>query len=138
MIILASDQLPKWWTELSPEGQKEYLKDHPDSKYADKLQRVSENKQHFTKGKMAGFLKSEEGKPESKERRSAAKIIKDKSKAFIQQIKEEAFTEWKHFGAAALHLAKGHKLEEHHVSAIKKTSFALIMVAAPLLALQWC
>ncbi len=124
----ADAALPTWWTEMSPDQQKEYLAEHPKSKFAQHIMQMKKAVQKHTH-----FLTSPDSTPDSPVRRSAAKMFKDKAVTFIKNVKEEAVDEWKHFAKAAHAKAHGHELTHHQKKAVQGMALKLITVGAPLL-----
>lgn len=124
--------LPTWWTSLAPEKQKEYLAEHPNSKFAHKITQMKQAVVQKTK-KHVHFLSSPESKPDSPVRRGAAKMFKTKAASFIKNVKHEAVDEWKHFATAAHAFSKGHELSHHQKNAVKGMALKLITVGGPLL-----
>ncbi len=118
---------------MSLEEQKEYLGDHPKSKLR-KSATEQDTPGVFTKlsSHVRTFLHSKQAHPDSKERRHAATLIKDKSTAFVHHVKEEFIDEWKHFAKAAHAFATGKELD-HQRKAIKGLAMKLVTVVGPVL-----
>ncbi len=128
-VILAEVGLPDWWRDMTSEQQKEYLGEHPNSKFAGKvLTKPAAAVKDFIK-----FAKSAEAKPNSPTRRTAAKLFRDKAVGFVKNIKEEFVDEWKHFAHAAHAMSKGHDLSHHQKHAIRGLALKIITVGGPLL-----
>lgn len=124
-----------WFYEMNKESQDEYIKEHPNSKFAKNAKQTEiEPKKKLNKvkkiaGKMSDAIKGfneeqrkffTEGqhKPESEERRKLGDMIKDKSKGIAKAVKHEV-KEWKLAANALRKLKRGEKLDQHDKAAMK-------------------
>lgn len=158
-IALAADG-SDWWDELDKDQQQEYIKKHPNSKYAkqvknkdaeapkkdEKSKEKSKDKKGSKAKKVAGKLRKnwdnfskeqkeffERGghKPGSKERRTFGKFMKDKAKGVAKAVKHEV-KEWKEAGAAIKKIATGKEISDHEKKALKSVAIHAAMVVGPM------
>lgn len=138
-----------------------YIKEHPKSKFAkqklkeDKKKGKADKKAEKKAAKKANpskaskaatsikasmknfshsqqkFFKGDGHKPESKERRSFGKFMKDKAKGIVKAIKAEG-AEWKDAGSAIKKIATGGKPTKHEKHALKTVAIHAAMVVGPM------
>jgi hypothetical protein len=146
-VIADSDA---WFKELTKEQQKQYIIDHPNSKYAknaksraDKEQEDAKKKQKKphksyipVKNKFADkisalpeehkqFFETEQDKPGSEQRKGIANHIRTNKSEILKHIKGQ-FVEWGDGCGAIGKLAQGKKISDHEKKALK----ALVIDAA--------
>lgn len=145
LISLADDG---WFADMPVEEQKEYVEEHPASKYAklvgatkgaaskvkDKTAKVAV----MTKTTTAEFAKSEHEffhgsghEKGSEPRRTLGKFLQDKAKGIVKACKHEV-REFKYAGNALLGMLHGKKPDEHQRAAIKTVMIHTAMVLGPM------
>ena len=133
--------LPKWWTDMSDENKKEYIEEHPTSKYADIYKggsgeapaKEEPKKEAPVGGESAPkSLDAPEMKPNSPFRKKLGAFLKTKSKNIAHHFKEEV-KEWKTAGTALAGLAKGKKMTDHERAAVAQCATDLAVITLGML-----
>jgi len=137
--VLADDA---WFEGLEPKQQKEYIEEHPNSKYAKKV--LDKGAETVKKGGVAlknvaknyteeqkKFFSGEDSKPGSKVRRSFGTFMSDKAKGLVKGLKAEVH-EFKEAGEGLYNLAKGQKITHHQKTALKTILLHTAMVVGPM------
>jgi hypothetical protein len=143
-VVTAAINSDKWWKSLTKEQQKEYIEQHPNSKFARNAKKPEPPPHHkIRKGGKKDLPKNlhsvkeifmekleeihEEDKaffehggdaPNSEERRGVAKHIRTNRHEIIHNIKGQ-FKEWKDGCGAITKLATGKKISTHEKKALK-------------------
>lgn len=95
-------EISEWWHHLEPEAKKQYIDEHPASKYAD---------QAAQEGKDSGHEAPRQSlKPESEQRKKLASSITQNAPKIAERLKK-TFPKMTHAVSALKNLATGHKLE---------------------------
>lgn len=145
-----------WWDDMSDEHKKEYVEEHPHSKYADQYKKEKEpkaedkhddspeHKPSKHEDKKHGLLKSLKGsfkmlpqadqeayaagehKPGSKMRKAAGTLVKSKTKGILNHLKGQAH-EWKAGVGALRKLAKGEDMSHHDKEALRACAQDLVI-----------
>lgn len=111
----------EWWTQLPAPDKKEYLEQHPASKYADQAIKEGEEKGHEAP--------SEELKTGSKERTAIAGTISKNAPVIASQIKK-TFPKITHALGALKNLATGKPLDHHQKEVLHELGDLALHTAA--------
>lgn len=143
----------EWFYKMTPERQREYLKEHPHSKFSpNEFLRDTALKQQKSAGssftnsvldemkksyktfshEQKSFFKNGQHKSDSDDRRNAGEAIADKAKGFAKTLKHET-KEWKTAASAIRKLASGNKINHHEKGALKSVGTHLGIVAGEML-----
>lgn len=95
-------EVSDWWKHLEPEAKKQYINEHPASKYAEQAAKEGEESGHQPP--------RESLKPSSEERKKLAGAITKNAPKIAETIKH-SFPKITHAVGALKHLATGRKLE---------------------------
>ena len=142
LFISLSQTVPEWFKKLPKEEQKEYLKEHPQSRIGHSFLKTSVEKvsDTATKAKTSAkqlaqeerdFFKGGADEAGSEHRRSFGLMIKQKLKGVMKAMKHEV-REFKYAGQAVAQLAHGKKIDEHQKKAIKNVLIHSLLVLGPM------
>lgn len=141
IISLSEDTGDSWFDKLNDTEQKQYVTEHPNSKYVKLARKVTEHKEkvvHKTKTSVAQIVKDQKeffhGKghePGSKPRRAMGDFLKAKLHGVIKGLKHEAH-EVKAAGGALVDIAKGNKINDHQKKALKSVLIHSLLVVGPM------
>ena len=147
-----------WFHNLSDKQQKDYVDEHPDSKYAKSYSKdhkdiEDEKKKKADQDKSDGvkkpvhkkvahsvkqfkkeqqeFFRGKQDEAGSDTRRTLGKFMKDKASGVIKSLKQEG-DHWKTSAGAIKKLSKGEKLDKHDKSALKNVAFSLASIIIPM------
>jgi hypothetical protein len=142
VFISLSRPIPEWFKKLPREEQKEYLKEHPQSrlghsslkkavvKVSDTAVKAKISAKHIAKEERA-FFKDGADEAGSEHRRSFGLLIKQKLHGVMKAMKHEV-KEFKMAGAGLVQLAHGKKIDDHQKKAIKTVLIHSLMVLGPM------
>ncbi len=119
VLISLSQTVPEWFKKLPKEEQKEYLKEHPQSRIGHSFLKTSVEKVSDTATKA------------KTSRRSFGLMIKQKLKGVMKAMKHEV-REFQYAGKAVAQLAHGKKIDEHQKKAIKNVLIHSLLVLGPM------
>jgi hypothetical protein len=125
----------KWFYDWPEEKQRQYIKEHPNSKFAKEAKKEETPgkgihhhvKKHALKLSQAikdfhedqkKFFQEGQYKPESNERRKLSQMVVDKKKGLAKSIKHEV-KEWRTGANALRKLKRGESLDHHDKAALK-------------------
>ena len=137
-LQLAGDD---WFDKMSPDQQKEYVTEHPASKFAKSAKKSIKTVQNVGKKAVVSvkdfskdqktFFRGKDHEAKSEARRSFSTFIKDKAKGLVKGLKHEV-KEFKMAGVGLAKLASGHKLDHHEKGAIKAVLLHSALVIGPM------
>ncbi len=132
----ASESLPKWWTEMSDESKKEYIAEHPNSKYAEIHKSAAPKELSSPHDNHAVDVHAPEMKAGSPARKKIGSFLRTKSKHIFDHLKHEA-KEWKTAGVALKGLAQGKPLDDHGKKAIASVAADIAVTTTTLVTVGW-
>lgn len=124
--LIAKGDVSEWWDNLPAEQKREYIEEHPNSKYAD--QAIKEGQEKKESQGPAGDQPSGASAPGSAQRKKMADAVRKSAPKIADRLKK-TFPKITHAASALKHLATGKPLDHEHKEVLHELGHLAVKTA---------